>query len=78
MQDNPDNTGKGIGLTLSKRIIERLGGEITLSSQVNVGTKVSFYIKSSDVYVRWVELNSGDAIEDEIRAEEQKDIDMRL
>ena len=32
MRDNPNNTGKGLGLTLSKRIIERLGGEIKLSS----------------------------------------------
>lgn len=36
--------GCGIGLTVSKKYVELLGGTIHLKSELNVGTTVSFYI----------------------------------
>ncbi len=37
--------GTGLGLTISKRLIETLGGEIKLESQVGVGSKFSFELE---------------------------------
>ena len=41
---NLNPTGSGIGLTVSKKYIEYLGGNIDLQSDYNVGTTVSFDI----------------------------------
>ena len=40
-----NNNGVGLGLTISKQIIERLGGTITMTSTYNVGTVFAFNIK---------------------------------
>ena len=37
--------GTGIGLTISKKLVESLGGAISLTSQVEVGTHVTFTVK---------------------------------
>ncbi|MEA2011890.1 MAG: response regulator [Verrucomicrobiota bacterium] len=37
--------GTGLGLTISKKLIEQMGGEIHVSSQRGKGTTFSFYIK---------------------------------
>jgi signal transduction histidine kinase len=37
------NSGMGLGLSISKRIIEGFNGEIWFESEVNIGTK--FYVK---------------------------------
>lgn len=36
--------GTGLGLTISQKLVNRLGGDITLESQVNMGTKVTFTV----------------------------------
>mmetsp|Transcript_16906 Transcript_16906/g.14828 ORF Transcript_16906/g.14828 Transcript_16906/m.14828 type:complete len:124 (+) Transcript_16906:1364-1735(+) len=36
-----NQTGCGLGLTICKKIIEKLGGNISLESRENVGTKVT-------------------------------------
>lgn len=42
-------TGTGMSMPMAKRIIESLGGEILLSSQVNVGTKFKVFIPNEKV-----------------------------
>ncbi|MCL2755400.1 MAG: ATP-binding protein, partial [Oscillospiraceae bacterium] len=37
--------GAGLGLAISKRIVESMGGQIWVDSQLGVGTKVSFLIR---------------------------------
>jgi signal transduction histidine kinase len=41
--------GSGLGLMLCKRIVERLGGEISIESKRNVGTIITFTIIPGDV-----------------------------
>ena len=36
--------GIGLGLSLSKQIVEKMGGEIEISSDVGVGTRVAFTV----------------------------------
>ena len=48
--------GTGIGLTISKKLVESLGGSISLNSWVNVGTNVVFTVKFHK--------NSNDGIEE--------------
>lgn len=38
------NSGKGIGLSICKKMVQQLGGEIWIDSTLNQGTKVSFSI----------------------------------
>ena len=42
--DQINSNGSGIGLTISRKYCETLGGKIWLESEQNEGTKVSFYI----------------------------------
>jgi len=37
--------GTGLGLIISKRLVEALGGKITVTSEINKGTEFNFYIK---------------------------------
>ena len=39
-----DGTGSGLGLSLSKEIVELMGGDIKIESELNKGTKVTFTI----------------------------------
>lgn len=40
--------GAGIGLTIAKQVVERLGGRIELQSRQKMGTRVSIYFKAVD------------------------------
>ena len=37
--------GTGIGLTISKKLVESLGGNISLSSKTDLGTEVTFTVR---------------------------------
>lgn len=41
-EDGLNHNGCGIGLTISKKYVEKLGGEIKLESKYQVGTKITF------------------------------------
>ena len=41
-----NKSGSGLGLSISKRIVESLGGKIKVSSRENEGTKFSFTVKN--------------------------------
>ena len=38
--------GTGIGLTISKKLVESLGGNISLTSQIGIGTEVKFTVRN--------------------------------
>ena len=40
-----NSNGTGLGLTISKKLVESLGGKISLKSKINIGTDVTFMIK---------------------------------
>ena len=42
--------GTGIGLTISKKLVESLGGRISITSQVDVGTIATFTVKDRTIY----------------------------
>jgi CheY-like chemotaxis protein len=56
--------GTGLGLTISRRIIELMGGEIRVESQVSVGSKFFFDL--------WME-KSSDALSEELSMEDATD-----
>lgn len=43
-QETPEKTGCGIGLSLTKALIKMLNGKIKLSSIIDSGTIVDFWI----------------------------------
>lgn len=45
---NSNLNGMGLGLTIAKRLTDLLGGRIIISSQVNVGTKVTILIRQKE------------------------------
>ena len=46
--DKPDRRGLGLGLSISRGIIEDLGGTITVASEVNVGTTFTIHLPKAD------------------------------
>ena len=40
-----NSKGTGLGLAISKKLVESLGGKITLKSELNIGTSIAFTIK---------------------------------
>jgi signal transduction histidine kinase len=43
---NLNEGGSGLGLSLCKRISEKMGGKITVYSKVDKGTTISFYFEA--------------------------------
>lgn len=44
---NSPHTGNGLGLSISKQLVQLHGGELTLESQVGMGTKVMFTLEQA-------------------------------
>ena len=49
-KDRRGNTGNGIGLSTVKKIVERFGGEIVLTSDEDKGTKIEFTIAKEIIF----------------------------
>lgn len=47
--ENTGKSGTGLGLTITEKIIELMGGELSLTSQYGVGTKVKFDLSAPQV-----------------------------
>ena len=47
--------GTGIGLTISKKLVESLGGSISLTSQLGIGTEVKFTIRCKNSHQNIIE-----------------------
>ncbi|MBI5565387.1 MAG: hybrid sensor histidine kinase/response regulator [Chloroflexi bacterium] len=46
--DQARATGHGLGLSIVKRIVERLGGQVAVSGQIGVGSEFSFTLPAQD------------------------------
>jgi signal transduction histidine kinase len=46
VKNNLNKAGSGLGLDLSKKIIESLGGKVNIYSEEGVGTQVKFNFKT--------------------------------
>lgn len=44
-----NESGSGLGLGICKKIVEKLGGEISIESQQGIGTTVTFMINVTNV-----------------------------
>lgn len=44
--------GTGLGLTITKKYVEILGGEITLESEANIGTTFTIKLPMNDAYIK--------------------------
>ena len=45
MHSRKNTTGRGLGLSICKTLIEQMGGEVFVDSQINEGTKFSIIFK---------------------------------
>ena len=72
---NINPNGSGIGLTVSKRYVEKLGGEIHLKSQYGVGTNVRFTIEIQRVMVDHNPFEDDDEIDRVLKTVDSFDFD---
>ena len=72
---NINPNGSGIGLTVSKRYVEKLGGEIHLKSQYGVGTNVRFTIEIQRVIVDHNPFEDDDEIDRILKTVDSFDFD---
>ena len=62
---NKNTTGCGLGLTICKQIVEKLGGSITLTSTTGIGTNVMVIIPT-EITVQEHLITEDYFIEDEV------------
>lgn len=62
---NLNQYGSGLGLNICKKIVEKFGGDIHLTSKLWFGTQIDFFIECSKMDLKYSTLDFDDLIEDE-------------
>lgn len=60
-----NQNGCGLGLSICKKIVEKLGGQIELESEVNRGTTVSFSIEPQEFREKECYIDGNDILGEE-------------
>ena len=68
-EGNLNSYGSGLGLSICKKFVEKLGGEIFLSSAQHIGTCVRFFIKPVEIFIKQLDQDEDDKVDIEQLAE---------